>query len=138
MANESAQLAADLVKMTEVLGEVAEERYRQESKWGQQNHPNGTGPDVWINLDAAGYLRHHGIRAADLSGWATGRTDVAFAHDRGTYEHILTEEWAEALAEDDPVRLRAELIQVAAVAVAWVEKIDRDTLRTPPGGGDRG
>jgi hypothetical protein len=34
---------------------------------------------------------------------------------------------AEALAEDDPTLLRAELIQVAAVAVAWVEAIDRRT-----------
>lgn len=29
------------------------------------------------------------------------------------------------MAEKDPVNLRAELIQVAAVAVAWVEAIDR-------------
>jgi malonyl CoA-acyl carrier protein transacylase len=42
-----------------------------------------------------------------------------------TWEHILTEEHYEAMAEEDPTRLREELIQVAAVAVAWVEAIDR-------------
>jgi len=41
-----------------------------------------------------------------------------------TWEMILLEEVWEALAETDPVKLRAELIQVAAVAVAWVEDID--------------
>ena len=43
----------------------------------------------------------------------------------GTWADILREEYFEALAETDPARLRVELIQVAAVAVAWVEAIDR-------------
>ena len=30
-----------------------------------------------------------------------------------------------ALAEVEPAKLREELIQVAAVAVAWIEAIDR-------------
>jgi hypothetical protein len=38
---------------------------------------------------------------------------------------ILEEEVAEAAAESDPAKLRAELVQVAAVAVAWIEAIDR-------------
>ena len=42
-----------------------------------------------------------------------------------TWLHILREEVFEAFAEDDPAKLRAELIQVAAVAVQWVEAIDR-------------
>ena len=37
--------------------------------------------------------------------------------------------WPVLVAESDPVKLRAELVQVAAVAVAWVEKIDRDIAR---------
>lgn len=42
-----------------------------------------------------------------------------------TWLDILREEVLEAFAEDDPARLRTELVQVAAVAVAWVEAIDR-------------
>jgi hypothetical protein len=42
-----------------------------------------------------------------------------------TWAHILTEEFYEALAEADPEKLREELVQVAAVAVAWVECLDR-------------
>ncbi|MEY9934267.1 hypothetical protein ABH926_008932 [Catenulispora sp. GP43] len=37
---------------------------------------------------------------------------------------MLLEEVYEALAEVDPAALRAELVQVAAVAAAWVEDID--------------
>src|SRR5690606_9023684 len=43
-----------------------------------------------------------------------------------TWAHLIREEVAEAFAEADLDRARAELIQVAALAVAAVEKIDRD------------
>ena len=50
----------------------------------------------------------------------------------GVWLGILVEEVGEvakALNEDDPVEhLREELVQVAAVATAWVEKIDRGVL----------
>ena len=93
-----------------VLSEVADERARQGAKWGQQNHPNGTGlpPE---------------LLAAERSRWVCEQN---FRNGRGTWADILREEFHEALAESEPAALRAELIQVAAVAVAWVEKIDRD------------
>lgn len=105
-----------------VLTEVAQERAAQEAKWGQQNHPNGTGPYVLGDVLTNGGHRY----AVGLARWAKARTDLLAESGRCTYEAILTEEWAEALAESDPTRLRAELVQVAAVAVAWIEKIDRD------------
>jgi len=52
-------------------------------------------------------------------------------HDNGTWSLVLGEEYGEACqaalqhSPTDPTDLRAELIQVAAVAVAWVECIDR-------------
>ncbi|HEX2142998.1 MAG TPA: hypothetical protein VHG10_00680 [Glycomyces sp.] len=92
-----------------VLDEVAAERARIDAKWGEQNHPDGTGdyPEI-IEADVAKMVCQD---AAD-----DGRLD---------WLHILREEVAEAFAESDPTKLRAELIQVAAVAVAWVEAIDR-------------
>lgn len=90
------------------LAEVREERERQDAKWGEQNHPDGTGEHY------ATLARHH-----------RRLCDEMFAKDRGAWAHILREEVYEALAEDNPVKLRAELIQVAAVAVSWVEAIDR-------------
>jgi hypothetical protein len=93
-----------------VLAEVAVERQMQDDQWGEQNHPDGTGQ--WV----------HERTSAELARAACQR-----AADEGTltWAHILREEVTEALAESDPARLRAELVQVAAVAAAWVEAIDR-------------
>lgn len=93
----------------DVLMEIWNERDAQDEKWGQQNHANGTGG--W-------FLR----RAAEEA-----RTACNFATSEGrlTWRHILEEEVAEVFAESDAGKLRTELLQVAAVAAAWVEAIDR-------------
>lgn len=84
-----------------VCSEVIVERSRQDKKWGEQNHDSGT--------------------------WAL----------------ILGEEFGEACEAALDVRyknisdpagslvplLRSELIQVAAVAIAWCEAIDREENR---------
>lgn len=92
-----------------VAREVIQERVRQEAKWGQQNHPDGTGVP---SMQAA----------AERSRLVC---DLNFRRGKGSWADILREEFHEALAEADPANLREELIQVAAVAVAWVEAIDR-------------
>lgn len=104
-----------------VLGEVAAERGRQDAKWGQQNHPDGTGP----------YASVRGGNAWEIAGMARAWCQHKAAMGKVTWLDILTEETAEAFAEDDRQRLRAELIQVAAVAVAWIEDIDRRPPETP-------
>lgn len=93
-----------------VLQEVLAERIRQDAKWGEQNHPDGTGVSP---------------EQPKLADQARAMCQQAFAEGRGDWAHILFEEVREALAESDPAKLRAELLQVAAVAVAWVEAIDR-------------
>jgi len=99
--------------LLQVVDEIRRERNRQDVKWGEQNHPDGTGSGA---PDAAFEAR----RARNACQHAAKRGAV-------TWRHILREEFAEAMAEDDPTALRAELVQVAAVAVAWVEAIDRRT-----------
>jgi hypothetical protein len=105
-----------------VIAEVAAERARQEAKWGEQNHPNGTGPEhvCWPAVASASNTY------ANLAARAKASTDTAARLGGLTYADIFLEEVFEAMAESDPVKLRAELIQSAAVAVAFVEKIDRD------------
>ena len=94
----------------EVLDDVHDERRRQDRKWGEQNHPDGTKSDP-VSEAHADCIRH--------------RADEAARAGTLTWRHILDEEVAEAFAEDDPARLREELVQVAAVAVGWIEAIDR-------------
>ena len=66
-------------------------------------------------------------RARQDAKWGE-QNHPAFKHGEVTYRDILLEEVFEALAESNQARLRAELVQVAAVAVAWVEKIDRHAV----------
>jgi hypothetical protein len=94
----------------QVLKQVLAERHAQDKKWGEQNHPDGTGGKFMELLAAAN-------RSA---------CNKEFAEGRGTWFAILQEEVSEAFAEADPEKLRTELIQVAAVAVAWVEKLNRE------------
>lgn len=44
-------------------------------------------------------------------------------YDKPTWVRLLREEMAEAFCETDPERLMEELVQVAALAVSWCEKI---------------
>jgi NTP pyrophosphatase (non-canonical NTP hydrolase) len=91
-----------------------------------------------------------GVEAFGLSGFAPNSTARVLArvirerirqlerwgiqeHDNGTWALILGEEFGEACqaalqhSSSDPTDLRAELVQVAAVAVAWIEHLDRRT-----------
>jgi hypothetical protein len=99
----------DLAGVDRVLSLLRSERITQNLKWGEQNHPNGTGGEDRIR--EATWAREYCQRASDFG--------------TVTWADIFEEEAFEALAESDPERLRAELLQVAAVAVAWVEAIDR-------------
>lgn len=106
-------------KTVKVLAEVFDERERQEQKWGEQNHPDGTGPDVELNTVYGAYMDQ-------LADGHKLDTDYASKMGELTYKDIFLEEVFEALSEEDQEKLREELVQAAAVAVAWVEKIDRD------------
>lgn len=95
--------------------EVYEERRRQDLTWGEQNHPNGT------DSDFAAMREHMRQRCKDAANTSTV-----------TWEHVASEEYFEALAETDDERLRAELIQLTAVLVAWVACIDRRRAQVAP------
>ena len=98
----------DLAALETVLADIRAERGRQDAKWGEQNHPDGTGPQF-----------------ANKAAYERIRTETAAADGALTFRHVLAEEVAEAYAESDPDRLRAELVQVAATAVCWIQAIDR-------------
>src|SRR4051794_1223245 len=97
----------------QVLQEVLAERIRQDEKWGEQNHPDGTA--ITGDDERAVNARHVCQALASIG--------------QGSWRDILWEEVAEAFAEKDPAALRAELLQVAAVAVNWAEAIDRRAAR---------
>ena len=106
------------VMTADVLAEVMIERARQDERWGEQNHPDVY--DGGVGLAQSSRRTYAGT----AEQWKRAN-DARAAKGRISWDGILLEEVFEALAESDPARLRAELIQVAAVAVNWVEAIDR-------------
>lgn len=96
--------------IAQINEEIVAERVRQEEKFPDQaDLPDGTGAD----------------HSAVVAKIARAACDEAHKAGRLTWRHILCEEYAEAMAETDREKLRAELIQVAAVAVKWIERLDR-------------
>lgn len=93
----------------DTLNQVLAERLRQNERFGEQNHPDGTG------------LTEDKLKAKV----ARQMCDVMTARNLLAWRDILLEEVYEALAESDEDRLYEELIQVAAVAAAWAEAIQR-------------
>ena len=95
-----------MTRTQDVLSEVLDERLRQDAKWGEQNHPDGTGqwPES-VYADTARMATEHAAEGGYLD-WL----------------HILREEVAEAFAEPRPDRLRAELGLLRRAPAPQVER----------------
>ncbi|AWL36543.1 hypothetical protein B9S66_30800 (plasmid) [Streptomyces sp. SM17] len=91
--------------------EVDAERQRQIARLSDQHHPDGTGSAT--DRKRADEARRH--------------CDHTTRTGRLTWNDMLTEEVCEALAESDPNLLPTELVQVAAVALAWFFDLDGRT-----------
>jgi hypothetical protein len=98
-----------------IIAEIKDERARQDNKWGEQNHPDGTGS----------YFEFLNINFQELAEYARETCDRRHHSGEGTWSDILLEEVFEAMAEEDTKKLRKELVESAAVIVAWIEAIDR-------------
>lgn len=108
---------ASAVGTERVLEDVRAERTRQRERYGlNAATPDGTG-GAWLGPYTAddAYEIEQALRE-DYSLFAL--------ESPVTWVHLLREEMAEAFAATDPAQLRAELVQVAALAVSWCERLD--------------
>ena len=103
-----------------VLDLVLKERRVQEARYGDvsEKFSDGSGPSTrWL-------LPYTSQPASAIE--KSLRLDYEdFEEEAGlvTWVHLVREEVAEAFQESDPERLAAELIQVAALCVSWVERL---------------
>jgi hypothetical protein len=95
-----------------IFGELETERALQDAEFGTQHLEDGI---RWVGDEPA-------MRAARKT------CEFDTAHGTLTWRVVLWEEVREAFAALSEADLRNELIQVAAVAVAWIEDIDRRNL----------
>jgi len=103
-----------------VLEEVKEHRAEQFARYGTNDDlEDGTGPfSEWTSpLTAydARTIEDQFRRGYERHERATGAP---------TWMHLVREEVAEAFQEAATGRLRAELLQVAALCVSWIETLD--------------
>lgn len=90
-----------------ILCEIIAERIRQDAKWGEQHWPDGTAVDFKGTADRYRITCNNNFKDGTL-----------------TWADIAKEEFYEALAEVEWPKIRAEVIQVLAVLVAWIEDGD--------------
>jgi hypothetical protein len=95
-----------------VFAAVMAERQRQEQRFGEQNHPDGTDKR----------FEPYAVQAKELCDQFT-RLGVV------SWRDILNEEVFEVFAETEPKLLKTELVQVMAVCKARIECIDRRDVR---------
>ena len=92
-----------------IYDDYLDERIRQEEKFPDQHLPDGTSDSAFMLLIRDAFRDY---------------TDAAAREGTLTWRHVLGEEVAEAFAEVEPAKLRAELVQVMATAGRWIEDID--------------
>jgi hypothetical protein len=93
--------------LSKVLPKIIDEMHAQRAKWGEQNHPDGTGP--------LGFQKH----IKDVADRYRLVCQAAAADGTLTWRHIFMEEVFEALAETED-ELETEIIQVMAVCASWL------------------
>lgn len=108
----------------DVLAQVRAERARQEAKFPEQHLPS-------IPAAAIGNRTIlHGRYLLTDERQAKAKVERLARAGSLTWLDVLIEELAEAMeaaAFEPDANLRAELVQVAAVAVRWIEDLDRAT-----------
>lgn len=107
---------------------VIAERERQMRKWGEQNHPHLC-PVLTTRPGGASPQRFADDLGIPSAAMAKAYCARECANGNGNWGLILTEEHCEmieAAALGDLKALREELSHVAAVAVAWIEQINKE------------
>ena len=115
-----------------VLHEVAAERVRQNAKWGEQNHPS-VDPTLMGRHDGCDAQRMAEEYEIPTATRAKFLCQNAAQIGECTWAHIAVEELCEAVEAgvESDAACRAELVQTAAVLVAWIERIDRAAVPAP-------
>lgn len=114
-----------------IFDDVLEEIVSSVAKHGEQfDRPLGFGPlttPLAVRVGPGIYQPSH-LAAADVVEQMFKKDTDARSRSLGdgtlTWWHILREEVFEAAAESDPDKLRAELVQVAAVAVKAIVTLE--------------
>lgn len=126
--------AVNMTSFMEVVHNIYEERRRQTEMYGSTDHPDAIhAPGHSLRL-----VRDILVADYEMLTAVSAKTNCssAFRRNEGTWLHLLLEEVAEAAEEavlhNGSDRLETELVEVAAVAVAWLQAIRERRGSKPP------
>lgn len=112
-----------------ILSEILAERTRQDDHHGQATHPDLDTRDIgFVTHRYYGQAGERWQAINDERAQLThtqGRCRITEPHDHTAWDGLLLEKAYTAAAEAHPVRLRARLVDLAVLAVAWTEDVDR-------------
>ena len=97
-----------------IFTDINSERERQNDKWGIQSHPSVIHPTPEEN---------HAEYKIPSEEESRNLNERAFFEGRGSWTHIVLEEFAEVVSCENDKDREEELIQLAAVIVAWIEDL---------------
>ena len=103
------------VETAAVVRDLLVRRAKNHAKWGPQHHPGG----AFLKGPTGGTWQVVGAHLENIA-----RTQLE-KHHSVSWSAILAEEVGEALVAGTPEQIRSELLDVAAVCIAWAEDIDR-------------
>ena len=107
-----------------VLADVTEERERQDAKWGTDRDIRSV-PEIPCDIGDVLIPTITELIGIPSEERAKRCCDENFRQGTGSWAHIAVEELAEAVEAKTDAERRAELVQLAAVVVAWIENLDR-------------
>ena len=114
-----------MIHQERIFEEIRIERQKQNDKWGEQNHPC---LDETLLKRQGGCTTQRMCQEYEIPSEERAKQlcETNFKRGTGTYAHIAIEEMSEVISAFDTQKRRGELIQLTAVCVAWIEKIDRN------------
>ena len=116
-----------MVNRMQIFKEIAEERVRQDETWGEQNHSCLNQTLINTQRSPSRMCQEYEIPSETRAKFLC---KTAFSRGEGTFAHIAVEELSEAISAFNVNERRKKLVQLAAVVVSWIEKIDRENTKT--------
>lgn len=108
-------------KIESIFNEIYEEREKQNTKWGEQNHQSVD--PLLLKRESERMCEEYEIPSENRAKFICQN---AAKYGNITWSHIVVEELAEVVSCKDENLRREELVQLAACVVAWIESIDRN------------
>jgi hypothetical protein len=114
--------------MDKIINEIKKRRKEQNEKFGVSSHP--CLDQTLLNREGSctpqRMCEEYHIPSENVAKY---NCDNAFYKNQGTWAHIAVEELSEIVSEFDLHKRRNEIIDLAAVCIAWLEDIDNKIIK---------